>query len=67
MAIRRRCRGSCRSARRCLEHLWFDVKHRGMRYRMPVNDFAVPADGADQAATSAVDGGSTRLGAAIHR
>jgi len=31
MAIRRRCRGACRSARRCLEHLWFDVKHRGTR------------------------------------
>ena len=42
MAIRRRCRGTCRSARRCLEHLWFDVKHRNTRYRMPVNDFAVP-------------------------
>lgn len=42
MAIRRRCRGTCRSARRCLEHLWFDVKHRGTRFRMPVNDFAVP-------------------------
>ena len=41
MAIRRRCRGTCRSARRCVEHLWFDVKHRGTRYRMPVNDFAV--------------------------
>ena len=42
MAIRRRCRGTCRSARRCVEHLWFDVKHRGTRYRIPVNDFAVP-------------------------
>jgi hypothetical protein len=42
MAIRRRCRGACRSGRRCLEHLWFDVKHRGVRYRVPVNDFAVP-------------------------
>lgn len=42
MAIRRRCRGSCRTARRCLEHLWFDVTHRGARYRMPVNDFALP-------------------------
>jgi hypothetical protein len=42
VAIRRRCRGTCRSARRCLEHLWFDVKHRNTRYRMPVNDFAVP-------------------------
>lgn len=42
MAIRRRCRGSCRNRRRCLEHLWFDVKHRGVRYRMQVNDFAVP-------------------------
>ena len=42
MAIRRRCRGACRTARRCLEHLWFDVKCRGIRYRMPVNEFAVP-------------------------
>ena len=42
MAIRRRCRGPCRTTRRCLEHLWFDVKYRGIRYRMPVNEFAVP-------------------------
>lgn len=42
MAIRRRCRGACRTGRRCLEHLWFDLKHCGVRYRMPVNDFAVP-------------------------
>ena len=42
MAIRRRCRGSCRNGRRCLDHLWFDVKHRGVRYRMQVNDFVVP-------------------------
>jgi hypothetical protein len=41
MAIRRRCRGACRKNRRCLEHLWFDVKYRGDRYRMPVNEFAV--------------------------
>jgi hypothetical protein len=25
-----------------VEHLWFDVMHAGRRYRMPVNDFAVP-------------------------
>src|SRR2546427_2665625 len=42
MAIRRRCRGPCRSSRRCLEQMWFDVTHREVRYRMPVNDFAVP-------------------------
>ena len=42
MSIRRRCRGTCRSSRRCLEHLWFDVTHDGKRFRMPVNDFAVP-------------------------
>ena len=42
MAIRRRCRGTCRTSRRCLEHLWFDVTHDGERYRMAVNDFAVP-------------------------
>ena len=43
MAIRRRCSGrTCRNGRRCLEHLWFDVMHRGMRYRMTANEFAVP-------------------------
>ena len=43
MAIRRRCRSStCRTSRRCLEHLWFDVMFDGNRYRMPVNEFAIP-------------------------
>jgi integrase len=42
MAIRRKCRGECGKGRRCLEHLWFDVMFRGMRYRMPANDFAIP-------------------------
>jgi transposase len=42
MGIRRRCRGPCQTTRRCLEHLWFDVTYRGTRYRMPVNEFAVP-------------------------
>ncbi len=42
MAIVRRCRGSCRNPRRCLEHLWFDVMYAGARYRVAANDFAVP-------------------------
>ncbi|HSL20473.1 MAG TPA: site-specific integrase [Vicinamibacterales bacterium] len=42
MAILRRCRGSCRNPRRCLEHLWFDVMDQGSRYRMAANDFAIP-------------------------
>ena len=43
MAIRRRCNGrTCKNGRRCLEHLWFDVMHRGMRFRMPANEFAIP-------------------------
>lgn len=42
MPIVRRCRGSCSTPRRCLEHLWFDVMYRGSRYRMAANDFAVP-------------------------
>jgi len=25
-----------------LEHLWFDVTHRGTRFRVPVNEFAIP-------------------------
>jgi hypothetical protein len=41
--IRRRCTESaCRNGRRCLEHLRFDVMCRGERYRMPVNEFAIP-------------------------
>src|SRR4051794_3656540 len=42
MAIIRRCRGVCRTGRRCVEHLWLDVTYRGERYRMLVNDFAIP-------------------------
>jgi hypothetical protein len=33
---------NCKNGRRCLEHLRFDVMWRGTRYRMPVNDFAIP-------------------------
>jgi hypothetical protein len=41
--IRRRCtERSCKNGKRCLEHLRFDVMWRGKRFRMPVNDFAVP-------------------------
>jgi integrase len=43
MTIRRRCtERNCRNGRRCLEHLRFDVMWRGKRYRMPVNEFAIP-------------------------
>src|SRR2546428_14062006 len=43
MAIRRKCGDrDCKNGRRCLEHLQFDVMFRGMRYRMMVNDFAIP-------------------------
>ena len=43
MAIRRRCKyRNCNNGKRCLEHLQLDVKYRGIRFRMPVNDFAIP-------------------------
>ena len=43
MAIWRRCsRPTCSNPRRCLEHLWFDVTYRGTRFRVPVNEFAIP-------------------------
>jgi integrase len=43
MAIRKRCKyKNCTNGRWCLEHLVFDVKHQGTRYRMGVNDFAIP-------------------------
>jgi integrase len=41
--IRRRCtERNCKNGRRCLEHLRLDVMWRGRRYRMPLNDFAIP-------------------------
>jgi len=43
MTIRRRCNeGNCTNGRKCLEHLRFDMMWHGKRYRMPVNDFAIP-------------------------
>jgi len=43
MTIRRRCtERSCKNGRRCHEHLRFDVMHRGKRYRIPANEFAIP-------------------------
>ncbi len=42
MTIRRRCTGKCKKGRRCLEHLRFDVMWRGTRYRVPVNEYAIP-------------------------
>src|SRR6266496_1614008 len=43
MAIWRRCsKRTCANPRRCLEHLWVDVTHRGIRFRGPVNEFAIP-------------------------
>ena len=43
MAIWRRCsKRTCANPRRCLDHLYFDVTHRGVRYRVPANEFAIP-------------------------
>lgn len=42
MTIRRRCTARCKNGRRCLEHLRFDVTWRTKRYRVPVNDYAIP-------------------------
>src|SRR2546425_5610562 len=43
MAIWRRCsKRTCAKPRRCLEHLYFDVTHRGRRYRVPADEFAIP-------------------------
>src|SRR5712691_5758036 len=43
MAIWRRCsKRTCTNPRRCLEHLWFDVTYRGTRFRVAVNEFAIP-------------------------
>jgi hypothetical protein len=66
--IRRRCtEGSCKNGRKCLEHLRFDVMYQGNRYRIPANEFAIPRNGAWQAASHSIDGRSSRLGTPLHR
>ena len=42
MAVRRRCKENGCKAKRCLEHLRFDVMWRGKRFRVPVNEYAIP-------------------------
>ena len=42
MTIRRRCTVKCKNGRRCLEHLRFDMTWRCKRYRVPVNEYAIP-------------------------
>ena len=68
MTIRRRCTASkCKNGRRCLEHLRFDVMWRGTRYRVPVNDYAIPRMESGKQRPIQVDGRSARLGAPVHR
>lgn len=43
MAVRKICRQKgCRASPRCDHPWWFDVMHEGRRWRMPVNEFAIP-------------------------
>jgi integrase len=48
MAVRKQCspkvgaRKFCEKSPRCEHEWWLDVMHMGERYRMPVNDFAIP-------------------------
>jgi integrase len=52
MAVRKVCwRKMCRVSPRCEHPWWFDVMHAGKRWRMNVNDFAMPR-GATQPVTS---------------
>src|SRR5437870_8143311 len=42
MAVRKRCRSRCcAKCPRCAHPWWFDIKHKGQRYRMRVDDFAL--------------------------
>ena len=68
MAIWRRCsKRTCTNLRRCLEHLYFDVTHRGTRYRVPANEFAIPRMDPDKQRPIQSLEESTRLGACVHR
>jgi len=41
MTVRKRCRSrGCKASPRCAHPWWLDVMHKGVRYRMPVDDFA---------------------------
>jgi len=43
MAVRKQCRSKgCKTSPRCEHAWWLDVMHKGVRYRMPVDDFAQP-------------------------
>src|SRR5207237_1923249 len=45
MAVRKPCRSrGCKRSPLCDHPWWFDVMHRGKRYRMSVNDFAYARD-----------------------
>lgn len=52
MAVRKPCRSKgCKTSPRCEHPWWLDVMHNGVRYRMPVDDFAF-ARGATTSVTS---------------
>ena len=52
MAVRKICKQKgCRASPRCEHPWWFDVMHQGKRWRMPVDDFALPR-GATEPITS---------------
>lgn len=52
MAVRKVCsRKTCRGSPRCEHPWWFDVTHAGKRWRMNVDDFAIPR-GATEPVTS---------------
>src|SRR5262249_43975972 len=52
MGVRKICKQKgCRASPRCEHGWWFDVMHGGKRWRMPVDDFAIPR-GATEPVTS---------------
>lgn len=52
MAVWKICeQKGCRASPRCEHPWWFDVMHEGKRWRMPINDFAIPR-GATEPVTS---------------
>lgn len=48
MTVRKICKPKgCRGSPRCQHPWWFDVMHAGRRWRMPVDDFAIPRGAAE--------------------
>ena len=68
MAVRKQCKSKgCKTCPKCEHPWWLDYQHKGRRYRMPVDDFAIPRMAEGAAAAGAEQAGGKRLGTPVRR